>query len=163
LIALCNGSDVNRCGEIIISAGGLAVTGASTQTTRDGKMTVPLEPVNGVYVVPGVLNGVMNLKFIVDTGAADVSIPSDIVASLLGSGFLAQSDFLGERMYRLADGTTRPKQTFRIRSLKVGNVVIENLIGSVAPEKAPLLLGQSFLGRLKSWSLDSTAHVLIIE
>lgn len=163
LIALCNGSDVNRCGEIIIGAGGLALANASVRTTRDGKMVVPLEPEGGVFVVPAVINEVMTLKFTVDTGAADVSIPADVVANLVSSGFIAQSDFLGEARYQLADGSTRMEKQFRIRSLKVGDLVVENLRGSVAPEKAPALLGQTFLRRLKSWSLDSTAHVLIIE
>lgn len=163
LIALCNGSDVNHCGEIIIAAGGLAVPGASIETTRDGKNVVPLEPYAGVFVVPGVINGVMTLKFTVDTGASDVSIPADVVANLAASGFIAQDEFLGEANYQLADGSKRLTQTFRIRTLKVGNVVVENLRGSVSPENAPPLLGQTFLQRLKSWSLDSTAHVLIIE
>jgi clan AA aspartic protease (TIGR02281 family) len=163
LIALCNGSDVNRCGEIIIAAGGLAVASASARTTRDGKMVVPLEPEGGVFVVPAVINDVMTLKFTVDTGAADVSIPADVVASLVASGFIAQSDFLGEANYQLADGSLRLKKQFRIRSLKVGDLVVENLRGSVSAEKAPPLLGQTFLRRLKSWSMDTTAHVLTIE
>jgi clan AA aspartic protease (TIGR02281 family) len=166
LIALCNGSDVNRCGEIIIAAGAPGVASVSAQAARrsaDGRTSVPLEPLNGIYVVPGLINGVMSVKFAVDTGAADVAIPADIVASLVQSGFIEQSDFLGEQTYRIADGSTRSSRTFRIRSLQVGNVVIEDVRGSVLPEKAAPLLGQSFLRRLKSWSMDTTAHVLTIE
>ena len=54
-------------------------------------------------------------------------------------------------------------QALRLRSLQVGNVVVENVEASVMPENAPLLLGQSFLTRLKSWSMDTTAHTLTIE
>jgi len=126
-------------------------------------MIVPLEESSGVYLVPVVVNGVMNLKFLIDTGATDVAIPADIVASMVMSGFIEQADFLGERTYRVANGSTMLSQTFRIRSLKVGNIVIENVRASVLPEKGPLLLGQSFLRRLKSWSLDNALHVLIIE
>ena len=36
----------------------------------------------------------------------------------------------------------------------VGDVVVENVTGSVAPAQGSLLLGQSFLGRFKSWSID---------
>lgn len=170
LIALCNGSDVNRCGEIIIAAGVRSTVVASAQPanadvrlTRDGKTIIPLEPLNGIYVVPGVINGVMNVKFAVDTGASVVAIPADVVKTLVEAGFIAQTDFLGERTYRFANGATLQSQTFRIRSLQVGNVVIENVEAGVLPENAPLLLGQSFLTRLKSWSMDTTTHVLIIE
>ena len=170
IIALCNGSDVNRCGEIILAAGApsgvIASARASAPAVRvsgDGKQVIPMEPANGVYVVPGVINGVMNLKFTVDTGAADVSIPADVIARLVASGFITQDEFLGEQRYRLADGSIQSSRTFRIRSLQVGNVIVEDVMGSVSPEKAPLLLGQTFLRRLKSWSMDTTAHVLIIE
>jgi clan AA aspartic protease (TIGR02281 family) len=166
LIALCNGSDVNRCGEIIIAAGAPGVASVSAQAVRrspDGRTSVPLEPLNGIYVVPGVINGVLSVKFAVDTGASDVAIPADIVAGLVQGGFIEQGDFLGEQTYRIADGSTRSSRTFRIRSLQVGNVVIEDVRGSVLPEKAAPLLGQTFLSRLKSWSMDTTAHVLIIE
>jgi clan AA aspartic protease (TIGR02281 family) len=168
LIALCNGSDVNRCGEIIIAAGAPAIVASvraagAFRTSADGKTIVPLEPEGGVYMVPAVINGVMTLKFTVDTGAADVSIPADVVANLVASGFIMQDDFMGEGKYQLADGSIRQKQQFRIKSLHIGNVVVENLRGSVSPAKAPPLLGQSFLSRLKAWSMDSTAHTLTIE
>ena len=58
---------------------------------------------------------------------------------------------------------SHPSQTFRIRSLKVGNKVLENVNGSVASAEGSLLLGQSFLGRLNSWSVDDTKHVLVFE
>ena len=170
LIALCNGSDVNRCGEIIIAAGAPPGIIASAQpantgvrTSSNGKTIVPMEPFNGIYVVPGVINGVMTVKFAVDTGASVVAIPADVVKMLVDGGFIAQADFLGERTYRFANGATMQSQAVRIRSLQVGNVVIENVDAGVLPENSPLLLGQSFLRRLKSWSMDTTAHVLIIE
>lgn len=168
LIALCNGSDVNRCGEIIIAAGAPSGTLASARQagvriSRDGKTVIPLEPLNGVYVAPGVINGVMNAKFLVDTGAALVGLPAGVVKSLADAGFIAQADFLGERTFRIANGSTMQAQALRLKSLQVGDVVVENVEASVLPENAPLLLGQSFLSRLKSWSMDTTAHTLTIE
>ena len=168
LIALCNGSDVNRCGEIIIGAGAPSGAIASAQpagvrVSRDGKEIVPLEPINGVYMVPGTINGVVSAKFLVDTGAAVVVIPAALVKSLTDSGFITQDDFLGERTFRVANGSAMQAQALRLRSLQVGNVVVENVEAGVFPDNAPLLLGQSFLRRLKSWSMDTTAHTLTIE
>jgi hypothetical protein len=34
---------------------------------------------------------------------------------------------------------------------------------SVTPSHATLLLGQSFLERFKSWSIDNTTHELFLE
>jgi aspartyl protease family protein len=63
----------------------------------------------------------------------------------------------------LADGSEVPSQTFRIRSLKVGNRVLENVNGSVASVKGSLLLGQSFLSQFKSWSVDNGRHALLLS
>ena len=168
LIALCNGSDVNRCGEIIIGAGAPSGVLASAQPSGirmsgGGKEIIPLEPLNGVYVTPAVINGVVSAKFLVDTGASLVGVPAGLVKSLVDSGFIAQSDFLGERTFRIANGSTFQSQTLRLKSLQIGNVVVEDVEASVLPDNAPLLLGQSFLRRLKSWSMDTTAHTLTIE
>jgi DNA invertase Pin-like site-specific DNA recombinase len=76
--------------------------------------------------------------------------------------FVEQID-LGERTYVLADGSKVPSQTFRIRSLKVGNQVLENVNGSIASVNGSLLLGQSFLGRFRSWSVDNSRHALLLS
>jgi len=157
LLNLCYGGDINACGERIISNG-------QASALRLGKTVVPLENANGVYIVPVVVNGAASVKFAIDTGAADVAMPADVVAALMKAGLVTKADFLGEKTYVLADGSRMPSQIFQIRSLQVGDVVITNVRASVTPEKrGATLLGQSFFGRLKSWSLDNVRHALIIE
>ena len=63
----------------------------------------------------------------------------------------------------MADGSQSKSITFTIRSLKVGDRVVENVRGSVASAQGTLLLGQSFLERFKSWSLDNNKHELVLE
>ncbi len=125
--------------------------------------SVPMRIESGTYVVPVLINDAITLDFIVDSRAVDVSIPADVVMTLMRTGTLKDTDFLGEQTYVLADGSTVPSQTFRIRSLKVGNKVLENVTGSIASVKGGLLLGQSFLSRFKSWSIDNTKHALILS
>jgi predicted aspartyl protease len=60
-------------------------------------------------------------------------------------------------------GRPEKSKTFRIRSLKVGDRVLENVLGSVSSMNGSLLLGQSFLGRFKSWSIDNSRHALVLE
>jgi clan AA aspartic protease (TIGR02281 family) len=157
LLTLCYGGDINLCGQRIIGDG-------QPNALPAGKTIVPLENANGLYVVPVLVNGTTSLKFAIDTGATDVAIPADIVANLMKDGLVAKADFLGERTYVLADGSRMPSQIFQIHSLKIGDVVVTNVRASITPEKrGALLLGQSFFGRLKSWSLDNSRHTLIIE
>ena len=124
---------------------------------------IAMEKEGGVYVVPVLFNGAITLNAIVDSGAADVSVPADIVSTLIRTKTLSDQDFLGVQTYVLADGTEVPSPRFRIRSLKVGNKTLENVTASIASGNADILLGQSFLGKFNSWSVDNDRHVLIIR
>ena len=117
----------------------------------------------GTFKIPVLINGVIELHFILDSGASDVVLPADVVMTLVRTGTLNESDFLGSKTYVLADGSTVPSQTFRIRTLKVGNRIIENVVGSIGDVRGRLLLGQSFLSKLNYWSIDNGRHVLILN
>ena len=123
---------------------------------------VPLEKWGGTYEVQVEING-LALDFIIDSGATDVSVPLDVFSTLRRKGTIQDADIIGEQTYKAWDGSTQKTFTFTIRSLKVGNIVVENVRGGVAPLQGSLLLGQSFLERFKSWSIDNTKHVLLLE
>jgi hypothetical protein len=105
----------------------------------------------------------ITLNFILDTGASDVSVPANVVFTLIRTGTIQNTDFLGTQRYQLADGSVAPSTTLRIRMLKIGDRQVENVKGSVASANGPLLLGQSFLSRFKSWSIDNQRHALILN
>jgi len=69
--------------------------------------------------------------------------------TLVRTGTVSDNDYLGRQTYELADGSTLPSPTFRIRSLKVGNVIMTNVAASITPATGELLLGQRFSCRLK--------------
>ena len=124
--------------------------------------TIPIEAHDGAYVVPVLVNGLLPLKFIVDSGSADVSIPAEVASTLRKLGGLSGTDLLGSKKYLLADGSIVSSEIYRIESLKIGGLVMPNVTVRVSAEKSSLLLGQSFLRRLKSWSMDNAKQVLII-
>ena len=67
------------------------------------------------------INGVIELRFTVDTGASDVVIPSRRSDDALTDRHTERKRLLGfEQTYVLADGSRVASQTFRIRTLKVG-------------------------------------------
>jgi hypothetical protein len=141
---------------------GLWVNGEFVGTVASQEL-VAMEKEGGVYVVPVRFNGAITLNAIIDSGASDVSIPADIVSTLIRTKTVSEEDFLGVQTYVLADGTKVPSPRFRIRSLKVGNKTLENVTAHIASGNADILLGQSFLGRFKSWSVDNDRHVLILR
>ena len=125
--------------------------------------TVPLKPKGGTFVVPVLINDKITLDFTIDSGAADVSIPADVFSTLVRAGTVAESDLLDTQIYSLADGSKQSSKRFSIRSLRVGSYELQGVIGSVSPAAGPLLLGQSFLSRIKSWSIDNERHLLIFN
>jgi clan AA aspartic protease (TIGR02281 family) len=136
---------------------------STAPSPQDRVSEIPLKTRNGVFVVPVQINGALTLDFMVDSGASDVIIPADVVLTLMRTGTLRDTDFLGQKSYRLADGSAVPSQTFRIRILKVGDRQIENVMASVARVEGSLLLGQSFLSRFRSWSINNGRQVLVLE
>jgi clan AA aspartic protease (TIGR02281 family) len=124
---------------------------------------IPLVRMSGGLIAPVVINNALKLNFIVDSGASDVSIPADVFGSLVRANTVTQADITGNRNYKNADGEVFQSKTFLIRSLKIGNIEAPNVQAKVSPSNAPPLLGQSFLKRFKSWSIDNSTQELILE
>jgi hypothetical protein len=125
--------------------------------------SIPLINEHGTYLLPVEINDKISLNFTLDSGASDVSIPADVFSTLVRAGTIAKADLLGKQVYKLADGSEHESQRFRIRSLRVGSFELHDVIGIVAPAEGGLLLGQSFLSRIKSWSIDNEQHMLVLN
>ena len=134
----------------------------SNPSKTENQILIPLQRQGGVFVVPLRINKAITLNFTVDSGAADVSIPADVALILIRTGTLQDADLIGAETYKLADGSTVPSTTFRIRSITANKVEIENVKARFAPIAGQLLLGQSFLSRFKSWSIDNTKQALVL-
>jgi predicted aspartyl protease len=158
----------------LIVSGCLIAVAASSQAqdrmTESVELGVPaagqevrLERDGGTYRVPVIINGAITLKFILDSGASDVLIPADVFLTLLRTGTVSESDFLGSQTYSLADGSKLKGARFIIRELKVGGYVATNVVASVGPVSGDLLLGLSFLSKFGAVTLDNERHVLILS
>src|SRR5271166_2824509 len=130
-------------------------TGNQACTALEGKSpsAIPLHRRGDGFLISALINDALTLDFIIDSGASDVSVPADVVQILMGNGSLRKEDFLGSRIYKLADGSMVPSERFTIRTIKVGDTEIGSVTANVGKASGPLLLGQSFLTRFKSWSI----------
>ena len=124
---------------------------------------ISLEKRGGVYEVPVRINGALTLNFILDTGASEVNIPAEVVSTLLGNGTINATDFLPSQSYRMADGSTVESSRLRIHELQIGDSKVREVPATVVSGTGFPLLGQSFLGRLNSWSLDNKRNLLLIR
>jgi clan AA aspartic protease (TIGR02281 family) len=136
---------------------------AADSQTDSFSSQIVLREHGGTFVVPVTINGRITLDFVIDSGAADVSVPADVVLTLMRTGTIQVQDFVGSNPYVLADGSRVSSEVFIIRRLAIGGHEIHNIRASVAPVRGMLLLGQSFLRRFRSWSIDNQSHRLLLD
>jgi clan AA aspartic protease (TIGR02281 family) len=111
--------------------------------------SIPLSKEGGVYHIKATINGEIPLKFVVDSGAADVVLPEYVAQTLFANGSLERSDILGKSTYTFADGGTKTGTVINLKSITIGNVTIKNIRASIlSGDNTALLLGQS---ALKNW------------
>jgi predicted aspartyl protease len=63
-------------------------------------------------------------------------------------------------MIGTAEGSVHKQPRFVIHELKVGDRIITDVLATVSPTGTDPLLGQSFLARLGSYTIDNQRHVL---
>lgn len=122
-----------------------------------------MEKLNGVYVMPCNING-LSLKFIFDTGAADVSISLKDALFMLKNGYLSDQDILGTEKYRFGNGVIEEGTKIILRNISIGNqITLYNVQASVMNNMdAPLLLGQTALMKLGKIQFDYSNNTLTI-
>ncbi len=121
-----------------------------------------LKKEGGIYRLPVKINRVITLDFILDSGASEVCIPSDVAMTLLRAHTIEEADFLPGKSYTLADGSVVRSERFIIRELEIDSIKISNVPAMISSVRGDLLLGQSFLQRLDSWAIDNKRHALVV-
>lgn len=104
------------------------------------------------------------MKFILDTGASDVSISITEAMFLFKNGYLDVNSIVGNKNYTDASGNIVKGTTIMLKTFQIGNLVLNNIRANVIDNKnAPLLLGQSALSKLGKYSIDYETSELILD
>lgn len=132
--------------------------------SQDIENEIKLISVGGVYEIPVILNDVLKINVILDSGAADVSISPDVALTLIRTGTIKKSDWLTGKVYRFADGTQSKSERFDLRSITIGNKTFKNVTCSIAERiEAPMLLGQSVLKKIGRYTIDYKKEIIIFK
>ena len=124
--------------------------------------TIPLGEEVVIFLVSVVINGELTLKFTIDSGASDVSIPADVVLTLLRTGTLTKDDFVGTQSYRLADGSTSAISDFSHTIIESRRSCPRKCHGKCCSCCRNLITRPEFL-RFRSWSIDNQRQVLLFS
>lgn len=126
------------------------------------RVEIPFTPDGGCTSVKCTINE-LPLNFIFDTGASIVSLSQVEANFMLKNGYLKHDDFVGSGRFVDANGDITEGTIVNLRVVDFGGMKLNNVRASVVRnQKAPLLLGQSVLGRLGSIEIDNPGKKLII-
>jgi len=116
----------------------------------------------GVSIIPCKVNG-LSLNFIFDTGASDVSISMAEATFMLKNGYLSKEDIIGSNKYLDAVGNLNVGIIINLKSIEIAGLKLYNVKASIVQNnKAPLLLGQTAIGKLGKIQLDLSLNTITI-
>ena len=124
--------------------------------------SIPLIKSGKTYFIIVSIGG-KEYKYILDSGASDMTIDENSYYNLIQSGAINMKDKLPNGDYKMADGRIETYVRTLIPEIKVGNIKVSQVSASVVPSGQPLLLGKSFLDNFKTWKIDNVKNVLIVE
>ncbi|MCL1625847.1 tetratricopeptide repeat protein [Bacteroides caecicola] len=134
----------------------------ATSVYEEQTVEIPFSKEDGVCKVKCTINN-LPLYFVFDTGASDVSLSSVEATFMMKNGYLKSSDVIGKQNYMMANGEISAGTVINLRNVNFGGLDLDNIRSSVVHNQtAPLLLGQSILGRLGSIEIDNAKRVLRI-
>ncbi len=134
----------------------------SPSAEKTESVEVPFTKEGGVIKVKCSING-LPLHFVFDTGAADVTMSMVEANFMLKNDYIKPSDIVGSARYMDANGDITEGTVVNLRKVNFGGLEIDNVRASVVRnQKAPLLLGQSVLGRLGKIEIDNPRTKLVI-
>ena len=81
---------------------------------------------------------------------------------LAQSGLLSESDYRGNALSSIADGSIVENMVFNIREMIIGNeIVCTNVEVTVSNSiQAPMLLGNGVFDRISEWTIDNESKTI---
>lgn len=124
---------------------------------------IKMQSEGGVSIIPCKVNG-LNLKFVFDTGASNVSISLTEALFMLKNDYLSSDDIIGKEKYKDANGAISEGVKINLKEIEIEGIKIYNVEASIVKnQKAPLLLGQSAISKLGQIQIDLRNNTLTIS
>jgi hypothetical protein len=110
---------------------------------------------SNLYEIPIKINNVLNINFLMDTGASELFLTADVILTLIRTRTITEDDILEGGYYTDAQGNVNYNVRFNIKEIEIGGYKIPNVAAGVADKlEANNLLGQNVLIQLKKFTID---------
>ncbi len=131
--------------------------------TIDETNVIKMETENGVKYVWVEIND-LKLRFIFDTGASSICISPAEATVLYRQGTLQKEDIFDVEYFQDATGKISEGTKINLRTVKVGNIILENIEATVIDNvNAPLLLGQTVFEKFGKIEIDNINDEIILK
>ena len=127
---------------------------------NDTHFKIPLTNDFGSYRLAGEINNVA-VNFILDSGAEESILTENLLLKIQEMTF-DNIQYLPKGSYILADGSEVYCQRINIRSMKIGEHVVMNVVFGIMPANTDCLLGKNVLDRYKRWSVNKNLNELTL-
>ena len=155
--------DFNAINNKITSTSGELIKEEAINYKEKIKKEVPLRRVGGVYEIPVLVNDIKKKYFVIDSGAADVSIPLPDWIAMISDGTITGFDELQPSEYQNASGDVNVKLRYILPKMRVGSKLIKNIVCSIGEDRSDMLLGQSALEKLGKHFINYKKGVFVLE
>ena len=123
-------------------------------------ITIPLTNNFGSYRLDAEIND-LSINFIFDTGASESILNQGLLYRLQELSF-DNIDYLQKGNYILSDGSEVYCERIRIKKMKIGDHIINNVIFGIMPTETDNLLGKNVLDKYKRWSVNKNLNELTL-
>ena len=128
--------------------------------SAQSQTVIEMRQENGIYTIPCKVNG-LKLRFIFDTGASNVSMSLSEILFMLKNDYISKDDIYGVSEAQLANGDIVENTEVLIREIEIGGIILKDVKANIIHEiAAPLLLGQSAIGKLGPYQIDGKNLIL---
>lgn len=124
--------------------------------------SVPVVSIMGIHKIKIQIGSEIRV-WMIDSGASDLLVSDAFAQTLKAKGFLSEAGFIGEGRYSLADNSIILCRRYKIDSIKVGNMIVNNVILASSKDAEVFLAGKSLLNKFSQWSIDNKNNFLILK
>lgn len=122
--------------------------------------TIQMEKYGGVFRIPCKVNGA-KMKLIFDTGADKVCLSLNMAEYLFDNDFISIDDLKGSGSSTVANGNIVDHIKINIKDIEIQGIHLRNVEAVVIDgQDAPLLLGQSALKKLGTYTINGNNLIL---
>ena len=101
-------------------------------------------------------------KYLIDSGASDIIINSEIENHLINNGQLLPENYVGQKSYEIANGDIITLKFANLPYIELNNNKFYNIDIAIGDKNSSLLMGMSFLNRF-DWKINQDNLILNVK